>query len=47
MPLDSGFRRNDQKGGRPKFVSPAKAGIQSRDLKMPDPQIDNVSLVTS
>jgi hypothetical protein len=37
--------RNDEKGGRLKFVSPAKAGVQSRGFKLPDPQIDNVYLI--
>jgi len=45
MPLDSGFRRNDEKGRRLKFVSPAKAGVQSRGFKWPDPQIDGAYLI--
>jgi hypothetical protein len=45
MPLDSGLHRNDEKGGRLKFVSPAKAGVQSMGFKWPDPQIDNVYLI--
>jgi hypothetical protein len=31
-PLDSGFRRNDEKEQCPKFVSPAKTGVRSNCL---------------
>src|SRR4030043_570304 len=51
IPLDSGFRRNDGKEQCLKFVSPAKAGVQSRGLKRAVTQINDVypimdSLVT-
>ncbi len=36
--LDSGFRQNDEERGLLKFVSPAKAGVQSIHLKRPDPK---------
>jgi len=52
IPLDSGFRRNDGKEQCLKFVSPAKAGVQSRGLKRAVTQINDVypimdSLVTN
>jgi hypothetical protein len=51
IPLDSGFRRNDGKEQCLKFVSPAKAGVQSKGLKRAVTQINYVypimdSLVT-
>src|SRR4030043_955971 len=42
IPLDSGFRRNDGKEQALKFVSPAKAGVQSRGLKRAVTQINDV-----
>ena len=45
IPLDSGFCRNDKKGRPLKFVSPAKAGVQSRGFEWPDPQIDGVYII--
>src|SRR4030043_1066700 len=42
IPLDSGFRRNDGKEQCLKFVSPAKAGVQSRGLKRAVTQINDV-----
>ena len=42
MPLDSGFRRNDDKGRCLKFVSPANAGVQSKGFIRPGPLIDDV-----
>jgi hypothetical protein len=42
IPLDSGFRRNDGKEQCLKFVSPAKAGVQSKGLKRAVTQINYV-----
>ncbi len=40
--LDSGFLRNDEKGGCAKFVSPANAGVQSEGFIRTSPLIDDV-----
>ena len=40
-----GISANLRGEGGLSFVIPAKAGVQSRGFKLPDPQIDNVYLI--